>query len=183
MSQIYNLPAKIHELLPQVKDKYDLKFEVEFNELYLVSLNYEGVKFFPNLKQKLFGVELPAIQHLQIRQILVGLSRVLGENKESVKKLKQIYSTKYNHKSIEFFEIIQEAKSINSLVDTLEDFNYHEERKLIDELLPKSQAEALDDKWLRPIKKDGKYTGQSLFDREPLFVLHELCEILENLLK
>ena len=116
MSQIYNLTAKIHKLLPQVKAKYGLKFEVEFNELYLVSLNYEGVKFFPNLKQKLFGVELPAIQAPQIRQILVGLQEVLGENKESVKKLKQIYSTKYNHKSIEFLKLYKKLKVLTHLL-------------------------------------------------------------------
>ena len=164
MSQIYNLTAKIHKLLPQVKDKYGLEFEIEFNELYLVSLNYEGVKFFPNLKQKLFGVELPAIQHLQIRQILVNLQEVLGENPELLK----INNGAFGDCRLEYSD---NHYLIVDYCDDIREIGYIE------------YAEALDDKWLRPIKKDGKYTGQSLFDREPLFVLHELCEILENLLK
>ena len=164
MSQIYNLTAKIHKLLPQVKDKYGLEFEIEFNELYLVSLNYEGVKFFPNLKQKLFGVELPAIQHLQIRQILVNLQGVLGENPELLK----INNGAFGDCRLEYSD---NHYLIVDYCDDIREIGYIE------------YAEALDDKWLRPIKKDGKYTGQSLFDREPLFVLHELCEILENLLK
>ena len=187
MSNLYHITAKIHELLPQVIAKYGLmEFEIESDYWYHTPkksdfknriFHYSEIpNHFYNFETKhLKDYFIPAIQHLQIRQILFNLQGVLGENKESVKKLKQIYSTKYNHKSIEFFEIIQEAKSINSLVDTLEDFNYHEERKLIDELLPKSQAEALCQKWLGGLKP--------LFNRESKTVLQELVEILENLLK
>ena len=177
MSNLYHITAKIHELLPQVIAKYGLmEFEIE-NHFFVakdgeIRHGYQH-PFYDEKGREIAYIS--AIQHLQIRQILFNLQGVLEENKESVKKLKQIYSTKYNHKSIEFFEIIQEAKSINSLVDTLEDFNYHEERKLIDELLPKSQAEALCQKWLGGLKP--------LFNRESKTVLQELVEILENLLK
>ena len=49
--------------------------------------------------------------------------------------------------------------------------------------LPKSQAQALDNRWFRPTEKDGEYTGQSMFDKNPDQVLEELIEILKELLK
>jgi len=49
--------------------------------------------------------------------------------------------------------------------------------------LPKSQAQALDDRWFRPTEKDGEYTGQSMFDINPDQVLEELIKLLKELLK
>jgi hypothetical protein len=45
--------------------------------------------------------------------------------------------------------------------------------------LPKSQAQALDDRWFRPTETDGEYTGQSMFDKNPDQVLKELIKLLK----
>ena len=194
MDNLYTLTKKIHELLPQVKAKYGLKFEVEFKKIptnFLIckfcehsaekecfKINLTGFGFCPNCKKegdfiaKDFDYQYCfEIKEPQIRQILVGLSEVLGENPE------------YIAECIKWRNQREKIDNIQKWMREKDEFckMYQLDAKI--ESLPKSQDEALDDKWLRPVEENGKYTGQSLFNREPVTVLHELVEILENLLE
>ena len=76
MSNLYTTTATIHQLLPQIKDKYGLKEINLFNDYYI---DTEGKL---TSKYAMFDQEndkrLYAIQADQIRQILIGLKEVLG---------------------------------------------------------------------------------------------------------
>lgn len=213
MSNLYTLTKKIHELLPQVKAKYGLKFEVEFKKIptnFLIckfcehsaekecfKINPTGFGFCPNCKKegdfiaKDFDYQYCfEIKEPQIRQILVGLQEILGENpiykSNSVNTfIKREQNKKHTTQKATNYEQIEEwfyfGFHDNVCCQDYTCFKLKEYPFL--KLAPKSQDEALDDKWLRPVEENGKYTGQSLFNREPVTVLHELVEILENLLE
>jgi hypothetical protein len=182
MSNTYQLTKKIYELLPQVKDKYGLEFEIESDYWYHTPkksdfknriFHYSEISnHFYNFETKhLKDYFIPAIQEPQIRQILVVLSRVLGENPEKyseqseanfwlteIEKWLETKKTKVNNQ--EFFlnkAIYQYGVRIGKLL-----------------VIPDSKAEALCQKWLGGLKP--------LFNRESKTVLQELVEILENLL-
>jgi hypothetical protein len=125
----YTLHQTIHELIPQINQKYKLKIKI-VSELYI-----DGLGGIHHKDNSMYSVDnLDYYGDKQIRQILFGLRELLGKTS---KKL----------------------------------------------FLPKSQAQALDDRWFRPTEKDGEYTGQSMFDTDPDKVLKELIEILKELLK
>jgi hypothetical protein len=174
MSTLYELTKEIHELLPQVKAKYNLEFDIESDKYYYLA----GVKYPEEIKYvglcnkydsttefdiTIFGRsglldkirELPFIEVPQIRQILVGLQEVLGkmENYEQLK-------WKNENKQSEIKDGVVFLIALNHL--------------------PKTKAESLWQKWLKP---DFKNNGLSLFDREPETVLQELVDILKDLLK
>src|SRR5574343_1416583 len=72
----YQLTAKIHELLPQINQKYGLKIEVKPASYQYKGNNEDG----SNKYEPIYD-----IGEKQIQQILVGLSEVLGENPEYIK--------------------------------------------------------------------------------------------------
>lgn len=164
MSNLYPLRARIHELLPQINQKYGLEIEVESDFYWYVETSYfEGVHKRPGcfykddgFYERVFDAAIDDIQAPQIRQILVGLQEVLGENPELHSKRLDNYS--------EFLEAFKN--------DTPIEAKYTE---LKNEAIPEFQAEVLCQKWLDGITP--------LFDREPEPVLQELVEVLEHLLK
>ena len=172
MSNTYQLTKKIYELLPQVTAKYGLmEFEIESDYWYHTPkksdfknriFHYSEISnHFYNFETKhLKDYFIPAIQHLQIRQILFNLQGVLGENPE------------YTH----YFNATNRMIAIAVINELEEQYKYMNGygQAMID-ILPKSQAEALCQKWLGGLKP--------LFNRESKTVLQELVEILENLLK
>jgi hypothetical protein len=197
MSNTYPLHQTIHELLPQLNQKYGLELEVDNNFRYYEFFGRENQKqstpepriYYLGEVQKIgknsfelsfaksaiIGSLLcPAIQAPQIRQILFGLKELLGGNFEYVHNLYHIREyDEWSEKSDSEFYSMDEISMIagkNQLIG-------------MNSQLAKSQAQALDDRWLRPTEKDGKYTGQSLFDTNPDQVLEELIEILKELLK
>lgn len=101
----------------------------------------------------------PVIESPQIRQILIGLKDVLGDNADYKKERYNWVKNKNDERFI-----------ADNKKDCVFVINYK-----IDKIYKKSQAEALCQKWL-----DGL---NPLFEREPKTVLQELIEILENLLK
>jgi hypothetical protein len=121
MSNLYTLTARTHELLPQVKAKYGLKFEVEPTAGYItergdiVYATMHGIKSAPKIEEK------------QIRQILVGLQKVFEKNPD--------YDKRYN----DFYDIIDDG------ISTSEDIHNFLE---LFQLPLESQAEALCQKWL-----------------------------------
>ena len=172
MSNLHHTTAKIHELLPQVKAKYGLKFEVE-SEYYYDTVSKDNplrhkteilLVWKMSLDRKQLGRKrfIPAIQFPQIRQILIGLQGVLGENLNYHSKRLENYD--------EFLQNFKQNKPITA-----------EYTLIKNKSVPQSKSQDLDDKWLRPAEKDGKYTGQSLFNREPETVLTELIQILQSI--
>jgi len=168
MSNLYQLTKKIHELLPQVIAKYGLmEFEIESDYWYHTPkksdfknriFHYSEIpNHFYNFETKhLKDYFIPAIQHLQIRQILFVLSRVLGENPELLK----INNGAFGDCRLEYSD---NHYLIVDYCDDIREIGYIE------------YAEALCQKWLGGLKP--------LFNRESKTVLQELVEILENLLK
>jgi hypothetical protein len=164
----YKLHQTIHELIPQLSQKYGLKFEVRSKE-YILDPDLEY-----NLENNVYkGGEItayPAIQTPQIRQILFGLREVLGKNPEIHKKdilLKKVFDMKIEYPH---FNEYNKGLSLGRIEAEKNGMVW-------------SKAQSLDDHWFRPTEKDGKYTGQSMFDLEPDTVLAELIEIIKELLK
>src|SRR5574343_2102180 len=71
----YQLTAKIHELLPQINQKYGLKIEVKPASYQYKGNNEDGSNKYEPIYD--FGEK-------QIRQILVGLKEVLGESEATI---------------------------------------------------------------------------------------------------
>lgn len=93
LQQQYQLCQKIHQLLPQINQKYGLEIEVESE--YFIAKPIKGIgadkekKFelvsadYIDYKEEEYSYEwekIPAIQEPQIRQILVGLQEVIRQN-------------------------------------------------------------------------------------------------------
>lgn len=107
MSNLYNLTKQIYKLLPKINQKYGLKIEIE-SDFYLHNNpkadSYKQVFYKTNLpiylettkEQVIKKWMSPIIQALQIRQILVGLQDVLGENPEFVEALKRNEMSHYS---------------------------------------------------------------------------------------
>lgn len=151
MSNTYPLQARIHELLKEGNEKKKWKIEVESD--YFINSNGEIWHTAEiSLADFTFKIDTVAIQASQLRQILVGLKEVLGENPETARKQNERLFYRSNQKII-----------------WLDTFYIRYRECLV------SQSEALCQKWL-----DGL---NPLFDTDPISVLTELGEILENLLK
>jgi len=165
MSSLYTTTARIHELLPQINQKYGLKIEV--TGAYVITFNDEilhkyQIPFDEKGHCELIDFEI-AIQAPQIRQILFGLKEVLGEDENNP-----------------FNSYIHNGQSFNTLISSAKNYGSPFSAKELDEFKAfsdkfESKAEAICQKWL-----DGL---NPLFDREPETVLQELVEILQNLLK
>lgn len=194
MSNLYERTQKIYELLPKINQKYGLEIKVESAKNYYklskdsfmhkkddiiiahsedidyiedggAILDIEGISRYSLITGDNYSLVYsvpefvcPVLKLPQIRQILIGLKKVLGENPEYKQDrwLLDNLNKRYENKELTEYSLIACLKS--SVEKT-----------------PKSQAEALCQKWL-----DGL---EPLFDREPETVLQELIEILENLLK
>jgi hypothetical protein len=79
MQNTYPLQAHIRKLLPQVKAKYGLKFEVKFD--FVLSSEGKKIPKWEIVKNTTIQNKqdyIPEIAEKQIRQILVGLQDVLG---------------------------------------------------------------------------------------------------------
>jgi hypothetical protein len=154
MPNLYNLTAQIHQNLQKVCEKYGLeKLEIESD--YILLPDDCGPRIF--IGGASLRNEIPAIQSPQIRQILLAFKEVLGENpnfkllENAIKENQLLCNNKYT-----------------GLITVSDIF-------LLDGGLPipKSQAEALCQKWLDSLTP--------MFDREPETVLTELLELLEIL--
>jgi hypothetical protein len=153
-SNQYQLTTQIHQNLPKVCKKYGLEeLEIE-SEFYYTG---EGENYFyynfDYPKEKLKNC-IPKPQSPQIRQILIHLQEVLGENPEHIKCDLKLGKPSY--------DLDDMVKSYNE--------GFSAGRNQI-----KTRAEALCQKWLVGLTP--------LFDTNPEQVLTELNEVLENLLK
>jgi hypothetical protein len=152
MTKIYTLTKQINEILKQINTKYDLDIEIK-------SDNYI---FNNNIIRNHIGLENPyccLIEAPQIRQILVDLKDVLGENPRIKKGLFE-YDGAYHYVNNAFFA---------EIVHNNNGFDY------IDELNFADLSSDLCHKWL-----DGL---TPMIDGEPERVLKELIELLKNLTK
>jgi hypothetical protein len=174
MSNIYNLTKQIHTNLLKVCEKYGLeKLKIE-SEKYIYTNSNILLPIDQNTGdyQKLDKPYYPAIQPPQIRQILVHLQGVLGENPEYAETSNSLNEDIQKNRKLITNISINDWAEVECLIQINDGIGY-KEAKL--EILPKSQAEALCQKWL-----DGL---TPLFDTNPVAVLTELNEVLENLLK
>lgn len=160
MSNLYTLTAKIHEILPQINQKYGLAIKVESD--YIIDHNSEIWHLKVDLDGEHNG-EPYAIQAPQIRQILVGLKDVFENQKDPLaerfgnkmqeKLIAYIHDPEYpltdNQKEICIAHIIQRKQQLYS-------------------------AEALCQKWLDSLTP--------MIDTNPTVVLEELITILEGLI-
>lgn len=170
MSNLYNLTQKIHEILPKINQKFGLKIEIIGNwqihpqkGLFLVTEKMEVMD--KENWQKFLDECCLAIQSPQIHQILVSLQDVFGENPEILIFKKQI--EKDNN----------QVKQLENKNEWAKVYKTHKEGlEIILNLTPQSQAEAFYKRWCYGFPT-------SLFDQDPILVLTELVEILENLLK
>lgn len=165
MSNLYTLTQKIHEILPQINQKYGLDLNLSYENSYFICNDGDNKIFsyrdvFDRIDAKIQTSKdfIPAIQTAQIRQILIGLKDVLGDNADYKEE-------RYNW--------VKNRNDERFIADNHKDCVFIIDYK-IDKIYKKSQAEALCQRWL-----DGL---EPLFDREPEKVLQELVEILENLL-
>lgn len=191
MSNLYQLQAKIHKLLHKINKQYGLEIEIESDYTwheysgYVDSKSlteykkYNKKEYYHNINSDPLNCDLIAdrsviispplfldISKTQIRQILIGLKDVLGENPEIEKN------------KILLDKLEEEEKVVSVLGNEFDNYvakeNLNAHKVKIHKTV-ESQAEALCQRWL-----DGL---EPLFDREPEKVLQELIEILENLLK
>jgi hypothetical protein len=152
MSKQYQLTKQIHEILPKVEKKCKVKIKIESDFM----IDEFGCHHFcggltSQFKDQHWMTIL--IKAPQIRQILMALERVLGENPKFL--------------SLEY--------QIESLVD---DNGENRIARLLERQLGKTKymkAQALCQYWL-----DGL---DPLFNQKPETVLKELLKILENLIK
>jgi len=157
MSNLYKLTKEIHELLPQVKAKYGLEFEVKAEKcIYCDKQNeYQEEKTEALLEAPQWFIDgsLAKLEEKQLRQILVALKGVLGENPEFL--------------SLEY--------KIENLIDESGEGRIS---RLFSRRLGGTKyfkAETFCQNWL-----DGL---DPLFDREPETVLTELRDLLKSLIK
>lgn len=168
MFNTHQLTAKIHQLLPQVCAKNNIKqIEVEFDFV----LSPEGKKIPKWEIVKDITIQnkqdyIPAIEEPQIRQTLVGLQEVLGENPE--------YTEEQKHWE-RLMDGDPDEDEESMLYEGTDNCPWCNIEYCTANKHPKTQAEALCQRWL-----DGL---NPLFDREPLTVLQEWEELLLNLLK
>lgn len=167
MSNLYQLTQNLHKIIQKKAKKYGLEIEIEKNceENWYEIFDNNGkiiqrignvYLYEPINREPYFKRLCPAIQAPQIRQILVGLQEVLGENYQykQEKWLLDNLNKRYENKELTEYSLI--ACLETSVEKT-----------------PKYQAEALCQKWL-----DGL---NPLIDREPILVLTELVKISQSI--
>jgi hypothetical protein len=170
---------QIHEILPKVCKKHGIekieiasdyqwvthenKYGDKENHLLLVTNDYyhtRGSFLAPIVKH------CPAIAEPQIRQILLALQEILGENPEYMKWL-EIGQTEWKINAIDdFFN----SNPLETILPVL----YHHAKP------PQFQAKTLHDKWFSFREIDDKVIP-SLWDENPDQVLTELLEILKSI--
>jgi hypothetical protein len=157
MSKLYELTKQIHEILPQVEQKYEIKTNIH---LYSLAIFKNGA-ILPN--HGLNGSFLSYFGAPQILQILTDLQEILDKNPhwERVSEEREELNPHYHYTSNSSYGV-WEAYQAGQL-DMLLTFT------------PKSTAEVLCNRWL-----DGL---DPLFNRQPEMVLQELLNVLENLIK
>jgi hypothetical protein len=178
MSNLYTATANLHKAVQEKAEKLGLEIELlndsyykiikhrVFNKFELESVfKIEGeietlITGQDNIINVLSKKEIPLIEEKQIRQILLAFQEVLGENPEFIKTDLQLGKDKYDFEDM--------IKTYNKGFDA----GLHQ---------TKTQVKALDDNWLSTIEENGKYTGQCMFDREPVKVLEELTTIINNI--
>lgn len=155
MSNLYNLTKELHTIIQEKAEKHGLKIEIigdygwhKLGDEYVYE-NTDAVQKLPDF----VGLEAP-----QIRQILLAFKEVLGENPE------------YSH----YFNATNRMIAIAVLNELEEQYKYMNGygQAMID-TLPKTQAEALCEKWLDSLTP--------MFETNPEQVLIELLEVLKSI--
>jgi len=160
MSKQYELTKQIHAILPLIAEKYGKEIVLTGDFVWLkkdgqYKIHHKQYSAVLLMVEKEIKIKSLAIQAPQIRQILLALQDELGKNPEIHKKdvmLKQISETDFS----------DYRKGIEMGLATHAKNN-----------LPWYYSEVLCHKWL-----DGL---NPLFDSEPITVLTEFLEVLENL--
>jgi hypothetical protein len=184
MSNLYNLTKQIHANHQKVCEKHGLE-KVEIDSDYYYSIINGEISLYHITQNYWNGDSFYAIQADQIRQILVHLQGILGGNPEFKRYTNHVEEAqgKIDRHTIDIAnETNEETKRLRQIWLAKAQVSWG---ILFTDLenTPKSQAKALDDKWLNA-REDSKGKYQlPLFDTEPELVLTQLNGILENLLK
>ena len=190
MNEQYQLTKQIHAIIPKLAEKYGKKINIKNDKiLYVDTENWTGIEECTlgvhsisidagvlDIREHQFGRSIenyndwiPKIEELQIRQILLAVKDELGDNPEYAEML--ILKNKYADATNVLCYPSAVADEYKMKADRLA-------KKIAYEILLEKtivyKSEALCNKWL-----DGL---TPLFDSEPVIVLKELLEILENLL-
>jgi len=165
MSELYQITKQLHETIQNKAKELGKKFEIKSDFIWLerngeYKIHYNRYASILSMADKVVKLKCLAIEVTQIREVLIALQDILGENPELEKAQKSINTIEQLDVHEPYFNERNKTLAIGRAIQ----FQF---------LLPKSQSEALCKKWL-----DGL---TPLIDSNPIQVLTELNEILTKL--